>query len=67
MACFSDQNINEKIKKKLQKYQQLANKIRERRPGYDVEIIPVVIGCIGRGVNRLRERADSKIAGNRRD
>ena len=32
MTCLSDQNINEKGKEKLQKYQQLSNEIRERRP-----------------------------------
>ena len=33
-----DKNINEKVKAKLQKCQQLAYEIREGRPGYHVEI-----------------------------
>ena len=40
----------------LQKYQQLAYEIREKRPGYHVDIIPVVIGCMRRGANKLREQ-----------
>ena len=47
IACPSDQNITEYVKKKLQKYQQLAYKIGQRRP--DVAIISVVIGYIGEG------------------
>ena len=46
MVCPSDKNIKEKIKEKLQKYQQLTYKIREWRLGYHVEIIPVVIECM---------------------
>lgn len=39
MACTSDQNINEKVEGKFQKYQQLAYEIRGSRPGYRVEIV----------------------------
>ena len=55
IACLSDQNINEKVKEKLQKYQQLAYEIRERRPGHHVDIIPDFIGCMERSGKRLRE------------
>ena len=34
----------------------MAYEIRERRPGYHVEIIPVVIRCMGVGANRMREQ-----------
>jgi len=56
MACPSDKNISDKVQEKLQKYQQLAYEIRERRPGYHVEIIPVVIGCMGGGATQLKEQ-----------
>ena len=56
MACNRGQNIHEKVKKKLQKYQQLAYKIRERRSVYHVEIISLIIGCMGGGANKLREQ-----------
>ena len=57
MHAPSDQNINEKeVRGKLHKYQQLAYKIRERRPGHHVEIIPLVIECIRGGVNKRLEQ-----------
>ena len=30
--------------------------IRERRPGYTVEVIPFVIGCLGGGMKKLEEQ-----------
>ena len=58
VTCSRDQHINEeKVKEKLQRYPQLAKEIRERRPGYHVEIFSVVIGCMGKSVNRLRVHA----------
>ena len=54
MAFPSDKNVLEKNKKKRQKYQQLVFEARERRPGYRVEVIPIVIACIG-GVGVMKE------------
>jgi hypothetical protein len=31
----------------------LAYEIRERRPGYKVTILPIVIGCLGGGERKL--------------
>ena len=48
----------EKVKKreeKVKKYQQLCYEIRERRYGYKVKIIPLVIGCLGGGMKRLKD------------
>ena len=45
-----------RIRRKKQKYQQLAFEVRERRPGYRVEVIPIVIGCMGGGVGVMREQ-----------
>ena len=50
MACLSENNVDTKHAEKLQKYQQLAFDIRQRRPGYNVMIILIVIGCLGGGV-----------------
>ena len=46
----------------------MAYEIRERRPGYYVEIFPVVIECMGGGVNRLRKQTARQLEtdGNRR-
>ena len=35
---------------------QLAYEIKERRPEYRVEIIAVVIGCVGGGAEKLKEQ-----------
>ena len=56
MACPSEKDVLEKNKEKRQKYQQLAFEVRERRPGYRVEVIPIVIGCMGGGVGVMREQ-----------
>ena len=55
MPCYSDQNINEKVTEKLQKYQKLDFEIKEKRQGFHVEIISVVTACMG-GANKLREQ-----------
>ena len=39
----------------MKKYQQLCYEIRERRYGYKVKIIPLVIGCLGGGMKRLKD------------
>ena len=43
-ACPNRNNVDDKHAEKPQKYQQLAIKIRERRPGYKEMIIPIAIG-----------------------
>ena len=58
MACPSEKNIHEKMAEKRQKYQQLAFEVRERRPGYRVEVIPVVIGCMGGGAGIMKEQVE---------
>ena len=50
MACLSENNVDTKHGEKLQKYQQLAFDIRQIRPGYNVMITLIVIGCLGGGV-----------------
>ena len=52
-------NIAEKRREKLQKYQQLAFEIRERRVGFMVEIVPLVIGCLGGGMEKLEEHKEA--------
>ena len=53
MACPNENNIAEKRREKLTKYQQLAFEIRERRPGFEVTIVPIVIGCLGGGMKAV--------------
>ena len=47
MTCPSENNVDAKLAEKLQKYQQLSFEIRQRRPGYNVMTIPIVIGWLG--------------------
>ena len=56
MACPNVKNVLEKNKEKRQKYQQLVFEVKERRPEYKVEVIPIVIGCMGGGVGVMREQ-----------
>ena len=56
MACPAQANIANKRREKLQKYQQLAFEIRERRVGFMVEIVTLLIGCLGGGMEKLKNR-----------
>ena len=56
MACPGEKNVLKKYKEKIQKYQQRAFDVRERRPGYRVGVILIVIGCMGGGVGVIREQ-----------
>ena len=53
MACPQQQNIDAKRTEKLTKYR-LAFETRERRPDYDITVIPVIIGAPGGGMKRFR-------------
>ena len=50
MACPQQANIATKRNEKATKYRQLAFELRERRPGYDITIVPVVIGALDGGI-----------------
>ena len=56
MACPGEKNVLEKNEEKKLKYQQFAFELKERRPGYRVEVIPIVIGCMSGRVGVIRER-----------
>ena len=51
MSSPQEQNIEEATRTKLQKYQQLTFETREKRRRYRVEVVPVIIGCVGGGVD----------------
>ena len=54
MACPQQQNIDTKRMEKLTKYRQLAFETRERRPGYVIKVVPVIIGALGGGMKMLK-------------
>ena len=53
IACPQEGNIEMKIKEKMDKYQQLALETKEERMAYKVEIIPLLVRCLGGGIGRL--------------
>jgi len=50
-------NIEIKRLEKLTKHRQLPFELRERRPGYEIKVVPLVIGALGGGMmkNRIRD------------
>ena len=54
IACPNEKNIGEKHHKTITKYQRLAFKMREKRLDYRVEIVPIVIGCLGGGMKQVK-------------
>ena len=52
MACPMQQNIDTKQRDKVTRYQQLAFEMRERKPGYTVTIVLVIIGDLSGGMKK---------------
>ena len=53
MACPQQQNLETKRTEKLTKYRQLAFEMRERRTGYEIKILPAIMGALGGGVKKV--------------
>ena len=53
MACPQQRNIQAKRLDKLTKYRQLAYETRERRLGYEIMVVPLIIGTLGGGVKQI--------------
>ena len=49
MACPQEINVEEKRNEKQTKYRQSAFELRERKVGYNIIMIPLMIGTLGRG------------------
>ena len=47
MARPNEKNKDEKREEEMRKYQQLCFELRERRQGYTVNFVPVIIWCLG--------------------
>ena len=54
MACPMEMNIEKKAIENLQKYRQVAFETREKRKGYEVSILLLIIGCMGGGIYQLK-------------
>ena len=53
MACLQQHNIDTKRLEKLTKYRQLAFEEREKRPGYEIVVVPLIIGALGGGMRQI--------------
>ena len=53
MACPQQRNIDTKRLEKLRKYRQLAFEERDRRPGYEIVVVPLIIGALGGGTRQI--------------
>ena len=57
MACPMECNILAKTTEKLRNYCQLSFELREKRRDFKVYIVPLVIGCLGGGVESFSKYA----------
>ena len=53
MACPQQRNIQAKRLDKLTKYRKLAYETRERQLGYEIMVVPLIIGALGGGVKQI--------------
>jgi len=53
MACPQQQNLEKKRLEELTKYRQLAFEMRERCVGYNVRVVPLIIGALGGGKSQM--------------
>ena len=54
IECPQQNNIGAKRTKKLTKHRQLAFETRERRPGYEIYVVPVIVVVLGGGIKALK-------------
>ena len=59
MTCPQENNIEKKRLKKRTNYRQLAFKIRERRPGFKVKVVPLVISLFGGGITEILKELEN--------
>ena len=53
MACPQENNIEKKRLENRTNYRQLAFEIRDRRPGFKVKVVPLVISVFGDGLKGM--------------
>ena len=60
-GCPMEENIAAKYNEKLRNYQKYAFEMRERRPDYKVQIVPLIIGCLGGGGDYIKHGVEQSI------
>ena len=58
MECPQEINVEEKTNEKRTTYRQLAFELRERRVGYNIGVVPLVIGALGGGVKETIQQIE---------
>ena len=53
MACPQQRNIEVKMLQQPTKYRQLAYESRERRPEYEIMVVPLIIGALDGGIRQI--------------
>ena len=59
MACPQENNIEKTRLEKRTSYSQLAFEIRERRPGFKVKVVPLVINVFGSGLKEMLKNLEN--------
>ena len=59
MACPQENNIEKKKLEKRTNYRQLEFKIRERKPGFKVKVVPLVISVFGGGLKEMLKELEN--------
>ena len=59
MACPQENNIEKTRLEKRTNYSQLAFEIRERRPGFKVKVVPLVINVFGSGLKEMLKNLEN--------
>ena len=59
MVCPQENNIEKKRLEKRTNYRQLVFEIRERRPGFIVKVVPLVISVFGCGIKEMLKELDN--------
>ena len=54
MVCPQQNNIGTKRTETLTKYRQLVFETRKRRPGYEIYVVPIVVGALGDRIKVLK-------------
>ena len=55
MACSNENNKIAKQDEKIEKYDRSCFELRERWEDYMVKVVPTIIGCLGVGMQELKE------------
>ena len=61
MACPQENNTEKKRVEKRTNYRQLTFEIRERKPGFKVKVLPLVISAFGGGLKEILKELENMV------